>query len=185
MLARRFEQIFQRSGMNFEEDVRRTGSEKKPLKPDTLSGRFSLDSGVLIEMLLGTSVGQPITQALLSDSITAYTSYLNLSETEYILCRRLGRELARSKVQSLVDSNYVTITDSERLYASAAEIKCERALSLADCYCLANAEVTKSKALFACREEDLTREIERKPFDVEIDFLEDISKPIHSRDESL
>jgi len=48
-----------------------------------------------------------------------------------------------------------------------------------------NAKVTKSKALSAHREEDLTREIERKPFDIEIVFLEDISRQIHSREGTL
>jgi predicted nucleic acid-binding protein len=110
-----------------------TGGERKPLKLDTLSDSFSLDSGVLIEMLWATSLGQPIVQALLSDSIIAYTSYLNVSEAEYILCRRLGRELARSKIESPLRSNYITL---------AAELKCERALALADCYSLANAKVT-------------------------------------------
>jgi len=54
----------------------------------------------------------------------------------------------------------------------AAEIKCERALALGDCYTLANAKVTASIALFAFREEDLDREIKRKPFDVDVEFVE-------------
>jgi hypothetical protein len=38
---------------------------------------------------------------------------------------------------------------------------------------LANAKVTASTALFAFREEDLDREIKRKPFDVDVEFVED------------
>lgn len=135
---------------------------------------YSLDSGVLIEMLLDTPLGHAISESLLSDSpIIAYSSHFNLTEVEYILCRRLGRELARSKVDNLVRSNYIILTDVESLCATAAEIKCERALALGDCYTLANAKVTASTALFAFREEDLSREINRKPFDVDIEFLED------------
>jgi len=140
------------------------------LKPST--GSYSLDSGVLIEMLLGTAAGQVISESLLSDSpITAYTCHFNLSEVEYILCRRLGREPARSKVDNFVRSNYVILTDVENLYTTAAEIKCERALALGDCYTLANAKVTGSTALFAFREDDLDKELKRKPFDIGIQFM--------------
>ena len=134
---------------------------------------FSFDSGVLIEMLLGTpGVVDP-----LSDSqITVYTCYFNLSEAEYVLCRLLGRTQARSKVDNLVRSNYINLTDAGRLYAKAAEIKCERALALGQSYTIANAKVTGSIAFFAFQEEELKREMERKPFDVEIGFLEGVPR---------
>lgn len=136
------------------------------------TGSYSLDSGVLIEMLLGTEAGQVISESLLSDSpIIAYTCHFNLSEVEYILCRKLGRELARSKVDSFVRSNYVILTDVERLYPTAAEIKCERAIALGDCYTLANAKVTGSTALFLFREDDLDKELKRKPLDIRIEFI--------------
>jgi predicted nucleic acid-binding protein len=88
----------------------------------------------------------------------------------------LGRTQARSKVDNLVRSNYINLTDAGRLYANAAEIKCERALALGDCYTIANAKVTGSTALFAFREEELNREIKRKPFDVEIEFIEGLPR---------
>lgn len=145
------------------------------MKPSTPN--YSLDSGVLIEMLLDTPVGRMMSNMLLSDSpITAYTCHFNLSEAEYILCRMLGRTQARSKVDNLVRSNYINLTDAGRLYANAAEIKCERALALGDCYTIANAKVTGSTALFAFREEELNREIKRKPFDVEIKFVEGLPR---------
>ena len=145
------------------------------MKPSTLS--YSLDRGVLVEMLLGTAIGRIMSNSLLSDSpITAHSCHFNLSEAEYVLCRLLGRTLARSKVDNLVRSNYITLTDAERLYAKAAEIKCERALALGDCYTIANAKVTSSTALFAFREEELNREMERKPFDVEIRFIEGLPR---------
>jgi hypothetical protein len=123
-------------------------------------------------MLLGTDAGQEISDSLLSDSpIAAYTCYFNLSEVEYILCRKLGRELARSKVDGFVRSNYVILTDMERLYPTAAEIKSERAIALGDCYTLANAKVTGSTALFAFREDDLDKELKKKPFDMRIQFI--------------
>ena len=158
--------------MSFGEDGRRTRDEREHLKASTRS--YSLDSGVLIEMLLDTPLGHAISESLLSDSpIITYSSHFNLTEVEYILCRRLGRELARSKVDNLVRSKYIILTDVESLCATAAEIKCERALALGDCYTLANAKVTASTALFAFREKELEREIKRQPFDVDVEFLED------------
>jgi predicted nucleic acid-binding protein len=127
-------------------------------------------------MLLGTGVGRMISDSLLSGSITAYTCHFNLCEAEYVLCRMLGRRQARSKVENLVRSNYINLTDAAKLYAKAAEIKCERALALGDCYTIANAKVTNSAALFALREEELKREMERKPFDVQIKFIEDLPR---------
>lgn len=143
------------------------------MKPDTLSGGFSLDSSVLLEMLTATPSGQLIVQGLLAGSITAYTSYLNLTEAEYVLCRKIGREQSRSKVASLIRSNFITLIEMEKVHALAAQIKCERALALGDCYSLATAQVVGSKALFAFREEELVKEIGRAQLPVEIGFLED------------
>jgi len=133
---------------------------------------FSFDSGVLVEMLLGKIVSGP----LLESTITANTCYFNLTEAEYVLCRLLDRTQARSKVDNLVRSNYFNLTDVAELYANAAEIKFERALALGDCYTIANAKVTGSTALFAFREEELKNEMERKPFDVKIQFVDDLPR---------
>jgi hypothetical protein len=119
-------------------------------------------------MLLGKIVSGP----LLESTITANTCYFNLSEAEVVLCRLLGRMQARSKVDSLVRSNYFNLTDVAELYANAAEIKFERALALGQSYTIANAKVTGSIALFAFQEEDLKSEMEKKPFDVKIRFVD-------------
>ncbi len=129
----------------------------------------------MIEMLSGTPRGRIVVDALASDKIIAYTSNVSISEAGYVLCRRLGLDVATSKVRSLLGSNYVSLIQTDRLNELVAEIKCARALALADCYCLATAKETRSKALFAFREEELQREISRKLFDVEITFLEDIA----------
>ena len=81
-----------------------------------------------------------------------------------------------TKVDNLVRSNYINLTDVAELYANAAEIKCERALALGQCYTIANAKVTNSIAFFAFQEEELKREMEKKPFDVEIIFIEGLPR---------
>ena len=52
-------------------------------------------------------------------------------------------------------------------------LKCERALSLADCFCLALARKLECNAIFAKREAELVKETRKKPFDTEVLFLED------------
>ena len=52
---------------------------------------------------------------LLESAITANTCHFNLSEAEYVLCRLLGRTQARSKVDKLVRSNYINLTDAAKV----------------------------------------------------------------------
>ncbi len=145
--------------------------ERKLSAEHTLRGIFALDSGVIIEMLLGTSKGERVVEALSADSILAYTSDVNIAETEYILCRKLGDRKADEKIDALLRSNYLSILEPQRLRDEVVKLKCGRGLTLADCYCLAVAKVTGSRALFAFKEEELSKEISRKPFEVPIDFL--------------
>jgi len=146
------------------------------LNDDTLSGDLALDTGIIVEMLLSSDIGGMVTQALIAESAETHSSEVNLTEAEYVLCRKLGWETAESKVDNLRRSNYVLIADTEQVSKIAARIKCERALALGDCYTLATAKATSSKALFAFREEELQREMKRRPFDVQLIFLEDMMK---------
>jgi len=90
-----------------------------------------------------------------------------------VLCRRLSLAESSERVDKLLESGYLVIGDTYSLIYSASRYKCERAVSLADCFCLALAHRSSCSALFAGREKDLVEEIQRKPFDVEILFLED------------
>jgi len=146
------------------------------LNDDTLSGDLALDTGIIVEMLLSSDIGGMVTQALIAESAETHSSEVNLTEAEYVLCRKLGWETAESKVDNLRRSNYVLIADTEQVSKIAARIKCERALALGDCYTLATAKATSSKALFAFREEELQREMKRRSFDVQLIFLEDMMK---------
>jgi predicted nucleic acid-binding protein len=146
------------------------------LNDDTLSGDLALDTGIIVEMLLSSDIGGMVTQALIAESAEAHSSEVNLTEAEYVLCRKLDWETAESKVDNLRRSNYVLIADTEQVSKIAARIKCERALAFGDCYTLATAKATCSKALFAFREEELQREMRRRPFDVQLIFLEDMMR---------
>ena len=96
-----------------------------------------------------------------------------ITELRYILCRGLGRREAEVKVEKLLASGYLLVEDVSVLIASAADIKCERALSLPDCFTLSLGSRLSVPCLFAGRERELLAEMERRAFDVEIEYLED------------
>lgn len=100
------------------------------------------------------------------------TTYHALSEAEYILCREFGEETSRQKLDSLIQSRTIEIVEDSFLLHDAARVKCGRAIALGDCYAIALAHKLKGTALFARPEEDLDREIRRKPFLVPIAYLQ-------------
>lgn len=141
---------------------------------EALEGTYSFDSSILLEMLAGTSAGQTITNLLAEGKLDAYTSYVNLAEAEYVICRKIGHDLAKSKIENFIDSNFVDLIRTEELLHVASRIKCERSIALADCFCIAVAEVTSSKALFAFKEKEIARELHKRPFKVKIGFLDEV-----------
>jgi hypothetical protein len=153
--------------------LRITGVRKR-LKNSTVNASYALDTSVIIEMLVSSSLGGWVMNALISDSVQAYTSDVNLAEAEYVLCRKLGPEESRSKIDDLKNSNYLTVANSEQVSRIAAQIKCKRAISLSDCFCLATAEATASKPLFAFREKELEREMKKRNGELRVVFLEDL-----------
>ncbi len=104
--------------------------------------------------------------------MSPHTTYLALSEAEYILCRESGEETARKKLDNLVQSRTIEIVEDGLLLHDAARVKCGRAIAFGDCYTIALAQRLVGTALFAHPEEDLNREIRRKPFPVPVAFLQ-------------
>jgi len=134
---------------------------------------LALDTGTLIELIFSTPRGLKLKEALEKGLIEAYATEISIAELRYILCRRLGLAESKERVDKLLASGYVVIEDTTPLIEDASRYKCERSISLADCFSLALAQKTFCNALFAKREEELNREIQRKAFDVEVLFLED------------
>lgn len=138
-----------------------------------LSGRLVLDTSVLIELIFSTLSGLKLKQALKNGLVEAHTTELHIAELRYILCRRLGLTESSERIDKLLASGYITVEDISPLILDASKYKCERAISLTDCFCLASAPKPFYSAIFARREKDLLKEMQRKPFDREIIFLED------------
>lgn len=139
-----------------------------------LKGHVALDSSVLIEMAYATSLAEFVRASVESGQAFASTSKIALTELFYVICRRLGSAVAAKKVASLIESRYVAVLEPSDLHILAGEVKCERAISLEDSYVIALAKSIKGKAVFARREEDILKEIERKSFEMEVVFVEDL-----------
>lgn len=140
-----------------------------------LPDRLSVDSGVVLAYYLGEQVGELARDEILeSTSRTVYHSRLCVSELFYVLCRRRGQRIAVDYTRAFLDSGRSLLLDSDEIDMTAGACKCERAISLADCYVIATATRHHASAVFARHERDLDSEIKRKSFDVEVVFLEDL-----------
>jgi uncharacterized protein len=137
----------------------------------SLEGALTLDSSVLVEMLDGSETGSKVSKQLEQGKFSAHTSYVNLAEAGYVLCRRIGHERAISAVRALVGSSVLAIEEGADIHMLVARLKCERAISLADCYTLAVSETTGTRPVFAKREKDLDLEMSRKALLFEPLFL--------------
>ena len=142
-----------------------------------LKGKLAVDASALIELIYCEALGQKLRQALENDLVEAWTTELALTELRYILCRKLGWMESSERVNKLLASGYFKVEDTLKLMNKAAKLKCCRAVSLPDCFTIALAQEISGTALFARKEQDLTTEMRRKPFDISVLFLDDQAEP--------
>ena len=136
-----------------------------------LPPRLSLDSGGLLAYLLGEKLGEKAKTILEDENRRLFLPHTALSEAYYVLCRKRSPRYADGVLSLFLEGNYAEMTSSTEIDMVAGKYKCERAISLADCYVLASAKLRNASALFAQKESDLLKEIEKRAFDVEISFL--------------
>lgn len=141
-----------------------------------LLGDMISDTSVLVELLAGTRVGKFVYDELRSGSIRLLITELNEMELRYIVCRKAGIEKYSEIVGKLLNSGYVKVVPIGGLINYAALLKCTRTISLVDCFTIALGEKLKMDVVFAKHEDELDREIRRKPFETEILFIEDLMK---------
>jgi len=136
--------------------------------------RLSIDSGIVLAYFLGERLGEFVKSEIFTPkNKTILCNRLCLSELFYVLCRRKGKAFARESTNMFLRAQYASVIASDELDITAGAYKCERAISLADCYVLGLAKLEGAAALFARRERDLEKEIEENPLDVQVQFLED------------
>ena len=134
------------------------------------------DAGVLIELLLSTHGGVLVRERLIRGDLFGYVTELALVETRYVLCRRLGWEEASAKVEKLALSGFIQVEDLTPLCEKAANYKCRMAIALPDCFTLSLAHMLSLPVLFARKERELVKELERTSLEIEILFLDDFVK---------
>jgi predicted nucleic acid-binding protein len=138
-----------------------------------LKGKLAVDTSALIELLHSEPPGLKLKKALENDSAEAWTTELAIAELKYVLCRKTGWPQATERVEKLLASGYIKLEDTLPLIDTASKIKCQRAISLPDCFTIALAHQIAGNALFARKEQDLADEMQKEPFEVNILFLED------------
>ncbi len=132
-----------------------------------------VDTSVLIEVLENSALGKIFREKILKNP--AYklfiVSPLAVTELLYIYCRKSGFTRALEQVKDLLRD--FVITNEEDLREDAAQIKCNRGLSLADCYAIAIAKQENAPVYFK-REEELEEESKKNPFLEKIYFIDDL-----------
>lgn len=141
-----------------------------------LEGDLTLDTSVLVEYLAGSDLGRKVKDYFenLGPDEKAHCSIYTLSELFYIICRLRGEEFAQQKIDEMLSSNMISVHGSVELAIKTGKLKCERAISLADCSSIAVATLTRTRAVFI-EEEELKEEMDRSPFEAEILFLDHIT----------
>ncbi|MHA1291264.1 MAG: PIN domain-containing protein [Promethearchaeota archaeon] len=129
------------------------------------------DGGAVIELLLSGEESE-LFQSILNDAVVPMTTSLAIIETEYILCRKIGKDEAFNKVDNLIDSNYLTVHSIDDLIMDISLLKCNNPIALPDCATIALATKNKIPALFAKKEKELKKSIENQSFKIDIYFLE-------------
>jgi len=138
-----------------------------------LAGSIAFDTSALLELIFSTPSGLKLKEALLAERVLGHASEYSIFELEYVLCRRLGWSEALRRVEALTASGYVVLHETARLMHTAALLKCRLGIAAGDCFTLAVAKRIEGPALFARREEELVKAIERGGIGVKVLFLED------------
>ncbi len=136
-----------------------------------LSGNTVFDTGVLLELALGSPESKKLKDDVLNGRVVPVTGELNVSELSYILCRRVGPEDAERSVGFLRRARQFRILPPAIFLQAAARMKCERSLSIVDCVTLAMGEALGAPVVLARHEKEIDFEMKRSPFKTELVFL--------------
>jgi len=131
------------------------------------------DGGAMIELLLSGDESE-LFKNIANEKIIPSTTILAIIETGYILCRKLGKEKAFEKTDNLLSSNYFKVFSLESLSRDISILKCFNPIALPDCATIALAIKNNIPALFAKKESELIAQLNKKKFETEIYFLEDL-----------
>jgi len=131
------------------------------------------DGGAMIEFLLSGEESE-IYKNVADEKVIPSTTTLAIIETEYILCRRLGKDIAFQKTDDMLSSNYFKVFSLDSLLRDISVLKCFNPIAIPDCATIALATRNNIPALFAKKESELIAQLNKKKFETDIYFLEDL-----------
>ena len=138
-----------------------------------LNGVMVFDASVIIDFLIDEKIGKYLRERIIGEVIIPYTPETAVLEVKYVLCRLLGYDQAIAVVNNFLSSGYLLVEPINDLIDIASKYKRYRAISLPDALVLSLANRVNVPALFARREKEIISEMKKKPFNVQILFLED------------
>lgn len=143
-------------------------------KKNSQNNSIVVDTSVLLEFLEGTPLGKILFQKVLSDSQIQefYIAPIVDTELKYILSRRKGYENA-IKITSEFLKDF-TIYSEEKLRDEAAHLKCNFAISLADCYSLATAKLLDIP-IYMKKEDEIEKVFSELSTLVKINFIDNLN----------
>ena len=136
-------------------------------------GSIAIDTGALIEYLEDSALGRKFQEHVLEneDVQKFYISPLVITELEYIYCRKIGFKLAKERVLGfLKDFN---ISEESQLRDEAAKLKCQFAISIADCYSIALA-ILNNIPIYMKHEVEIDPVLKQQKPPAQIIFIDDL-----------
>jgi predicted nucleic acid-binding protein len=138
-----------------------------------IKGSIAIDTGVLVEYIEDSALGKIFKEKILENDTFEefHISPLVYTEILYIYCRSLGFDQAKFTVQNLLKD--FIIAEERQLRDEAAKLKCQYAISIADCYSIALA-IIKNLTLYMKKEDEIEKALKKGKFPVEIIFIDDL-----------
>lgn len=138
-------------------------------KVNSLNGQklYAIDTSVLVKRYYDPGA---VEDRLLNASIV---SEITLSEIYYVLCRKKRVSTANDYLKALIPQ--LEIIQSSSLIQIAGQLKCQFAISLADCWTLAAAKRRNLSALFAFRETEVEDNLADIRKSVKVVFLDELA----------
>ena len=131
--------------------------------------KYVIDAGVLSLYFIGDERVRPYLGKITKGINKAFVCDVNLAEYYYKMCEKLGKSIAEIRYHQIRESPIEVVATDEELTRRAGEKKCvyRGKLSLADCFCLALAELKNAVILTTDSELAKVKEVSVKCFPVQ------------------
>lgn len=145
--------------------------DKNGILTDDLASSLVIDTGLFIDFFSDGPLADFVEKQILNNEEvkTIYIHDYTIAEVYYVICRQKGEEEAQKIVAQLEKITYIVPPNELRLIAG--KIKCERTISLSDCFTCSIAIKFQIPVLFKS-ERELRKEKLKKEFDFKIHLID-------------